>query len=78
MYHGGITIKRMKGKDMIRNLQKETKVQLIDRIKELEKSNEGLTDALDYYRARAKACAGATWTVSMVFILFVILFIVTR
>lgn len=63
---------------MIRNLQKETKVQLIDRIKELEKANEGLTDALDYYRSRAKASASAAWTVSMVFILFVILFIVTR
>lgn len=63
---------------MIRNLQKQTKAELIDRIKKVEKANENLTDALDYYRARAKATASAAWTVSMVFILFVILFIVTR
>lgn len=63
---------------MIRNLQKQTKAELIDRIKKAEKANENLTDALDYYRARAKASASAAWTVSMVFILFVILFIVTR
>lgn len=63
---------------MIRNLQKQTKAELIDRIKEVEKANEGLTDALDYYRGRARATASMAWTVSMVFILFVILFIVTR
>ena len=63
---------------MIRNLQKETKAELINRIKDLEKANEENTDALDYYRDKAKAQGLATWTVSMVFILFVILFIVTR
>ena len=78
MYYGGITIKRMKGIRMIRNLQKQTKAELISRIKEVEKSNEDLTDALDYYRARARGAASMAWTVSMVFILFVILFIVTR
>ena len=63
---------------MIRNLQKETKAELISRIKDLEKANEEITDALDYYRDKVKAQGLATWTVSMVFILFVILFIVTR
>ncbi len=63
---------------MIRNLQKLNKDELIQIVKDTEKTNENLTDALDYYRARAKASASAAWTVSMVFILFVILFIVTR
>ena len=63
---------------MIRNLQKLKKDELIQIIKDTEKSNEDLTDALDYYKERARAAAVSSWLVGVTFIVFVVISVLAR
>ena len=63
---------------MIRNLQKLKKDELIQIIKDTQKSNEDLTDALDYYKERARAAAGLSWLVGVTFIAFVVISVIAR
>lgn len=63
---------------MIRNLQKLKKDELIQLLKETEKSNEDLTDALDYYKERARAAASLSWLVCVTFIAFVVISVLAR